>query len=152
MTDETTELNLFAGFWRQVWAGSLDIIIAMLSFTILFIIVFAILVNVSPADWPLDTLTAWFKLLSFSYYFLYRTLFISSKYRASYGMRALNIFVTDLSGERISFLRAAYRELLTYVSSIFYFGYLMIPFKEKEQGFHDILSKCLVLKKEPRLF
>lgn len=150
-----TSGNLYAGFWRQLWGGSLDIVIAMLSFSILFILVFAALVTISPeiSNYPLDTLSPWFKFTSFLYYFLYRTVFIASPYRATYGMKAVNIFITDLEENRISFPRAVIRELLTYVSSCFlWLGYLIIPFTEKKQGFHDMLTKCLVLKKEPRVF
>lgn len=147
-----TTTNRYAGFWRQLWAGSLDIVIAMLSFTILFIAVFAILSSlfqILSNEKALDQLTIWFQILLWVYYFLYRTLCISSRHGASYGMRALNIRIVDDENRSLSFSKAAAREVLTYISSsIFWLGYLIIPFTEKKQGLHDMVVHCVVIKKD----
>jgi len=149
---ETSEMLGYAGFWRQVWSGSLDIVFTMLTFIVLVIIFMALASQFNSSAFSTDTLLAEisesFNFILFPYYFLYRTLCISSKHKASYGMRALNIQVTDCKGQKVSFLRACLRELLSYVSMVaFWIGYLIIPFTAKKQGFHDILSGCLVLKR-----
>ena len=125
----------------------------MLTFTILIILFFVVISQFSEQDGPsseelLAEVSASFNLLLFLYYFLYRTILIASKHKASFGMRALNIQITDTKGQKVSFLRACARELLSYVSMmVFWVGYFIIPFTSKKQGFHDMLCRCLVLKR-----
>jgi uncharacterized RDD family membrane protein YckC len=157
MTNSDAEKPIlsYSGFWRQVWAGSLDIVVVMLSFTIGIIFVYALWGAFTPdnSDRPLQVLSEFGPLLSLIYYFFYRTLLIASNAKASYGMRALNIITTDLNQNKLSLPQAMLRELLSYVSLlVFCLGYLIIPFTEKKQGFHDLLTGSLVLRKDPRLY
>ena len=58
---------------------------------------------------------------------------------------AMDIIVTDLHGNRVSFGRATGRYFAKIISSIILFiGYLMIAFTEKKQGLHDIIAETLV--------
>ena len=79
---------------------------------------------------------------------MYYALLESSSHQGTLGKMALNLKVTDLEGQPISFLRATGRFFGKFLSSfIVYIGYLMIGFTEKQQGLHDILAGCLVLRK-----
>ena len=129
----------YIGFWRQLWAGSLDFSLIMITFIVAIILLMVI------TDAVLAMAAAWFTSLFFLYYFLYRTLSLASKNKATPCMRAVNIQVTDAQGKKISFARACVREVLTYVSfALFGIGYLIIPFTKHKQGLHDILTNCFV--------
>ncbi len=78
---------------------------------------------------------------------LYYALMESSKLRGTLGKMALNIRVTDMDGDRISFARATGRYFGKILSSfIFLIGYIMAGFTEKKQALHDMLAGCLVIK------
>lgn len=82
------------------------------------------------------------------FYYLYFSLFESSKYQASLGKLAVGIIVTDMEGERISFLKALGRNLGKFISGIIiYIGFLMPLWTEKQQTLHDIMASCLVVEK-----
>ena len=78
---------------------------------------------------------------------LYYTLFEASSWQATPGKRILRLYVTDLSGQRITFGRALIRSLARQISGIFFIGYLIAGFTEKKQALHDILASCLVLRR-----
>ena len=78
--------------------------------------------------------------------FLYFTLQHSSKFQATFGKRAMKIYVTDEFGKRMSFGRAALRYLGRIINGLtMSIGFLIILFTEKKQGLHDIIAKTLVL-------
>jgi uncharacterized RDD family membrane protein YckC len=81
---------------------------------------------------------------------LYGTLQVSSKRRATMGMRAVGIFRTDLYGERLSFATASvwygYR-LLSYLG--FGLGFVVQPFTKKRQTLHDRMAGTVVLRRPP---
>lgn len=88
--------------------------------------------------------------LWFVFAWLYTTLQLTSKRQATWGMRAVGIFMTDLHGGRPSFRLATvwygYR-LLTYLG--FGFGFFMQPFTAKRQTFHDRAAGTVVLRRPP---
>ena len=129
----------YIGFWRQLWAGSLDFSLIMITFIVAIILLMII------SEEVLAMASNWFTPLFFLYYFLYRTLSLASKYKATPCMYAVSMEVTGAQGEKISFFRASIREVLTYVSfALFGIGYLIIPFTKHRQGLHDILTNCFV--------
>ncbi len=72
----------------------------------------------------------------------------SSPRQATLGKMAVGIIVTDLQGNRISFLQATGRFFSKIISSmILYIGYIMAAFTEKKQALHDMIASTLVLKK-----
>lgn len=78
---------------------------------------------------------------------MYYCYFESSAKQATWGKQIMGIYVTDMEGERISFLNALGRYLAKILSGmILWIGYIMILFTEKRQGLHDILANTLVLK------
>ncbi|MDE3170255.1 MAG: RDD family protein [Acidobacteriota bacterium] len=75
----------------------------------------------------------------------------SSPWQASVGKRLLGLYVTDQQGKRVSFARASGRFWGMYLSTLTIgIGYLMAGFTPRKQALHDLLAKCLVLKKTSR--
>ncbi|MDQ3392916.1 MAG: RDD family protein [Bacteroidota bacterium] len=79
---------------------------------------------------------------------LYFAFMESSPRQATLGKLAVGIIVTDLQGNRISFLQASGRFFSKIISAmILYIGYIMAAFTEKKQALHDMIASTLVLKK-----
>lgn len=81
-------------------------------------------------------------------FWLYFATLESSAWQATVGKKVLGLFVTDMKGNRISFLRASGRFLgLSLEHLTFFMGFAMAGFTAKKQALHDIVAGCLVLKK-----
>lgn len=73
--------------------------------------------------------------------------FECSAWQGTPGKKILRIRVTDLDGDRISFLRAAGRNLAKIPSGmILMIGFIMAGFTEKKQALHDMMAGCLVVR------
>jgi len=85
--------------------------------------------------------------ISFIGTWLYFAVMESSHLQATVGKLALGVIVTDLEGQRISFLRATGRYFAKVLSGmILLIGYIMIGFTERKQGLHDMVASTLVHK------
>jgi uncharacterized RDD family membrane protein YckC len=128
----------YAGFWRRVAAALIDgILVGVVSG-----IVTAIAGGIS------DNAGVIAQLLLVVAAYAYYAGMESSAYQATVGKIALGIQVTDLNGNRISFLRALGRNLAEILSAlILLIGYIMVAFTEKKQGLHDMIAGTLVVKK-----
>jgi uncharacterized RDD family membrane protein YckC len=72
----------------------------------------------------------------------------SSRFQGTVGKLLVGIKVTKLNGDRISFKRANLRSLARLLSrASFYIGYLIAAFTARKQTLHDLLSKCVVVRK-----
>lgn len=81
-------------------------------------------------------------------YVLYQAIFESSKYQATPGKMVAKIKVTDMDGQRASFLRCVGRNAARILSSaILMIGYLMPLWTEKRQALHDMIASTLVVEK-----
>jgi len=78
-------------------------------------------------------------------YFAYQE---SSEKQATWGKQMLGLYVTDLSGNRISMGRASGRFFAKIISSAIPLGigYIMAGFTERRQALHDMIASCLVLR------
>ena len=102
----------------------------------------------SPSLTSLPQLTPFAFTLTISVTWLYYTFFEASGWQATPGKRVVRIYVTDLNGRRLTFARAATRNLGKLISSLtFLVGYLLAGFTEKKQALHDLLARCLVLRR-----
>ena len=128
----------YAGFWRRVAAALIDgILVGIVSG-----IVTAIAGGIS------DSAEITAQILLFVAAYVYYAGMESSAYQATVGKIALGIQVTDLNGNRISFLRALGRNLAEILSAlILLIGYIMVAFTAKKQGLHDMIAGTLVVKK-----
>jgi uncharacterized RDD family membrane protein YckC len=81
---------------------------------------------------------------------IYFAMFESSAMQGTPGKRAMGLIVTDLQGNRISFLRALGRYFAKILSGlILLIGYIMVAFTERKQGLHDMIAGTLVLRANP---
>jgi len=79
---------------------------------------------------------------------VYFSLSESSRWRATIGKKLLGLEVVDLEGQRISFARASGRFFAKILSSMtFLVGFLMAGFTQKKQALHDLVARCLVVRK-----
>ena len=85
---------------------------------------------------------------------LYSALQESSYKQATIGKRAMNLKVTDLYGNQISFAQASGRHFAKILSGcMLLIGYLMAAFTERNQALHDMIAGTLVLdNRENRYF
>jgi uncharacterized RDD family membrane protein YckC len=80
---------------------------------------------------------------------LYFALLESSEWQGTAGKKALGLIVTDMAGQRISFMRATGRHFGKIVTSFIPLGigYAMAGFTQKRQALHDMIASTLVLRK-----
>jgi len=71
----------------------------------------------------------------------------SSKIQGTLGKKIIKIKVINLNGDRISIKTSIVRNLLKFISSIFFFGFILIAFTKKNQGLHDRLTETFVVNK-----
>jgi uncharacterized RDD family membrane protein YckC len=78
---------------------------------------------------------------------IYDAWLTSSSWQATVGKKVVQLKVTDLNGQRISFARATGRHFAKYISGIILcVGFIMIGFTERKQGLHDMIAGTLVPK------
>jgi len=126
--------EVYAAFGRRFAAYVIDYLVVV----VVFLLASAVLRESSLAA----STSLWLLI-----FWLYKSLFESSKLQATLGKRLLFIQVTDLRGERIGFLRAAGRFLGFLLSTLtFGVGFLMAAFTQHRQGLHDLLAGTLVVR------
>jgi uncharacterized RDD family membrane protein YckC len=135
--DEILARVEYAGFWRRFVAYVID--------SILIGVVIGILAAILSGS---DTGVALTYLIGALGGLVYYAAMESSAYQATVGKIALGIQVTDLEGNRVSFLRALGRNLAKILSAIIlYIGFIMAAFTARKQALHDMIASTLVVKK-----
>lgn len=135
--DSSIKTQEYATFITRLLAFIIDI---LLIFILLFIVDFIIFLNDQNSY---DLVSGVNIILVWLYYAISE----SSVKQATFGKRALNIKVTDMEGNRISFGNATGRYFAKIISAlIIYIGYLMPLWTEKRQALHDIIAGCIVVK------
>ena len=121
--------QIYAGFWQRFLAGIIDLII--------LIVIEIILIFIPIIGWILSLFVTW----------LYFAIQHSSTKQATFGMRALDIKITDENHDKIGFWRATGNFYLTVISAfIVFIGFFMIAFTSRKQGFHNLISRTLCIK------
>ncbi|MDC0997236.1 RDD family protein [Candidatus Pelagibacter sp.] len=121
--------QIYAGFWQRLLAGIID--------SIILIVIEVILILIPIIGWILSLFVTW----------LYFAIQHSSTKQATFGMRALDIKITNENHGKIGFWRATGNFYLTVISALVVFiGFLMIAFTSKKQGFHNLISRTLCIK------
>lgn len=81
---------------------------------------------------------------------IYFAAFEASPLQATPGKMVLGLIVTDLDGNRLSFGRSLARNFLKLVSQLtLYIGYILAGLTDRKQALHDMMSGCLVVRKQP---
>lgn len=139
---------IYAGFWKRVVAYVLDWIVLYVIFFLAALLLGPMIGRDNFSSYDFVRPRSWLFLSQLAIPWLYYALMESSAKQATLGKMALGIQVVDLSGHRISFLRATGRFFGQFVSSmIFCIGYLMVAFTRRKQALHDIMAGCLVVNK-----
>jgi uncharacterized RDD family membrane protein YckC len=153
----------YAGFWLRVLAYLIDTIILGV-FAIPILIGGAMLLgiggmiarmphNQDPFENGLPPAFALFLTLCVGVgifgTWLYFALLESSEWQGTAGKKALGLIVTDMAGQRVSFMRATGRHFGKIVTSFIPLGigYAMAGFTQKRQALHDMIASTLVLRK-----
>lgn len=79
---------------------------------------------------------------------LYYAYFESSDWQGTVGKKVMNLVVTDLQGNRVSFGRASGRYFARFITKLIPLGigYILAGVTEKKQALHDMIASCLVLR------
>ena len=121
--------QIYTGFWQRLLAGIID--------SIILIVIEVILILIPIIGWILSLFVTW----------LYFAIQHSSTKQATFGMRALDIKITNENHGKIGFWRATGNFYLTVISALVVFiGFLMIAFTSRKQGFHNLISRTLCIK------
>ena len=148
-----SDLN-YAGFWERFLAYCIDSAVLTLGSVIVgflgaFFIGFIMALMGMEVEEMENFFVILYYILAFVLSCLYFTIMESSGMQATLGKKALNLAVTDLSGNRITFGRANGRYWSKLVSiAIFGIGYIMAAFTEKHQALHDMIAGTFVVKKK----
>jgi uncharacterized RDD family membrane protein YckC len=148
-----TPIVHYAGFWRRFLALFIDSFILSAVFwglaTFLPIVdsqSFALGDSAMNFDIHIH-LTPLGAILTIGISWLYFALLESSAGGATLGKMALSMRVTDLEGQRISFIRATGRYFAKYLSGlIMAIGYIMAAFTARKQALHDMIAGTYVTR------
>jgi uncharacterized RDD family membrane protein YckC len=143
----------YAGFWLRFVAWIIDYFVLLIPSMILSVAT-GLAINM-PVFRPRLTGAGVFgvagsqNLLAVILWWLYYALMESSVYQASLGKMALGLIVTDEAGNRLTFARATGRTFAKYVCYVTIgIGYILAGFTERKQGLHDMIARCLVVRKD----
>jgi uncharacterized RDD family membrane protein YckC len=153
----------YAGFWLRFVAFLIDGVISGFLFLILLIPLFiltgagAALGRIGSGEDISDDVAAFvgvgfvlgFLVITVGVRWLYYALSESSSWQGTLGKKMLNLTVTDMAGQPISFARASGRYFSKFITSLIplAIGYILAGFTEKKQAIHDMIASCLVLRK-----
>lgn len=133
---------LYAGFWRRVVSIVIDMFVLWIPGSI---------VRLSAPYFgitgiPLEIVDFIYVILLWSLYYGFTE---SSRYQATLGKRIMGLKVTNYDGEKISFWNAVGRFLAQFIALLpLGIGILMIGWTKKKQGIHDMMAKCLAIRKQ----
>jgi uncharacterized RDD family membrane protein YckC len=151
----------YAGFWLRFVAIIIDAVVLWF----LFVPILAItglgagmagaLSSAGQSGDPAELISAMFSgglvallCLSFVGRWLYFALMESSTWQATLGKKALGLYVTDMTGQRIAFGQATGRYFGKIISGLVLgIGFIMAGFTARKQALHDLMAGCLVLRK-----
>jgi uncharacterized RDD family membrane protein YckC len=133
----------FADVAKRFFAAVIDGLLLGVFNGLFYMILFMARVDFNAPEMVLDLIALAVAVLSG---WFYAALLESGRQRATIGKRAMGIMVTDLQGQRISFLKATGRHFAKSISALPCFvGFVIAAAHPKRQGVHDLLAGTLVL-------
>jgi len=140
----------YAGFWWRALALLVDLFVVQLGSFLAGVLIAGAIFLFSPA--PLEQTNpfpprwvVWAVNLALPW--LYFALMESSRLQATLGKRLTRLAVTDVYGERMSFLRASARHFGKFLSiATAFIGFAMAGFTRRKQALHDLLAGALVAR------
>ena len=161
--NKSTQLSTitYAGFRKRFFAFLIDFFITWVISIIIGVIILACLYFSPLQMYIRDDFDGSITLISVIsivlVQWLYFSIMESSSSQATLGKNALGIKVTDLQGNKISFLKAFTRTFIklitilpgpmfpfTIITIIVYFS---VALTEKKQGLHDKMTECVIIDK-----
>lgn len=141
---------VYGGFWRRFAAGLIDgavmfFPLCVVSFVMIFI--FRLWGAMHKHDPTLAILIVGplLTILVVSSYFVFLE---SSPLQATVGKMITGLLVSDIKGRRLTLGRATGRTLAKFASSLTLgVGYVLCGFTKKKQALHDMIARCLVLRR-----
>lgn len=151
----------YGGFWLRFLAYLIDgAVISLGVFAVGIPLVFltglgTFLSEIHPDEdlndagfWLIMGVVLLFIMVSLALTWLYHALMESSEWQATVGKKILDLVVTDMSGQRVSFWRATGRHFAKIVSIMIYpFGHILAGFTAQKQALHDMIAGCLILRR-----
>ncbi|MDQ1253822.1 MAG: hypothetical protein QG646_3011 [Euryarchaeota archaeon] len=129
-------MQWYSGFFRRFVASIIDVFVI-----ILFIVFIQFILGIMDGSF--------FNIVIFLMIWSYFAFQESSSRKGTVGKQAMNLIVTDLDGNKISFMQATKRFLGKFLAAVpFFAGFLMMFFTKKKQALHDIIAKTLVFIQE----
>jgi uncharacterized RDD family membrane protein YckC len=124
----------YANFWTRFIASLIDGLILMIPNLIINFLVDDLLIK---------------SVLPYLIFWPYYAILESGEGQGTIGKKVMKIKVTDMNGERITFMQATGRYFGKIISAlILLIGYIMAAFTSKKQALHDIMAGTLVVKTE----
>jgi uncharacterized RDD family membrane protein YckC len=151
----------YAGFWLRVVAFLIDRLLLGAVLGAIFIPIFlasglaavvrGMIQNREPdpaAIFAFASTIALFIGASLLAGWLYYAYFESSEWQGTIGKKLINLVVTDLQGNRVSFARASGRYFASFITRLIPLGigYILAGITERKQALHDMIASCLVLR------
>lgn len=129
-------MQWYSDFFRRFLASIIDIFVILL-----FIVFFQFILGIMDGFF--------FNVILFLLVWSYFAFQESSTRKGTVGKQAMNLIVTDLDGNKITFIQASMRFLGKFLAVVpFFTGFLLILFTKKKQALYDIIAKTLVLIQE----
>jgi uncharacterized RDD family membrane protein YckC len=126
----------YSGFFRRFVASLIDILVIFL-----FIVFVQFILGITDGFF--------FNIFIFIIVWGYFAVQESSTRKGTVGKQAMNLIVTDLDGNKITFIQATVRFLGKVLTAVpFFAGFLLILFSDKRQALYDIIAKTLVFIQE----
>jgi len=160
----------YAVFWRRFGAWLIDGLLITVVFSLLQIVWPALMVRdavsietgAGVGDIATFELSALGGLVLGAIYAVYKVVLECSAARATLGKRAFKIVVADLRGRRVSPLIATIRSWPIWLPTAIYVletlsfivglaglaACIAVAFTRQRQGLHDMMARCLVLRRE----
>ncbi len=153
----------YAGFWLRVVASLIDGIIMSAAMGVLLVPLFLLtgmgahLNRMAQRNSQPDPAIIFgflgmmfvFVVVAVLIQWLYHAYLESGEKQATWGKQALGVYVTDLTGNPVTFGRASGRFFAKMVTGMIPLGigYAMAGFTERRQALHDMIASCLVLRR-----